>query len=488
MKPARPPHEPKFAALGLALIGGTVTVASALWAWQQNLPALAAVAAAAALAIMLWRDICLFKPTALTLYLLFSVLFYSHRYLFKWGDPDTQTFREQAPDWLRASKDFVWLCFLFYVVVIVLTRRRRPQYRTSPLLIIAIGSYIFSALLSFWVYGGLNQPDLLDYLRRPLEYLPAILLAAVFVQTPRELHDLAQSAYALCYLVLAFLLYEAATGADNGFNWGGYVKRYGSIFGSPNDLGVVCVFVLTFTFSLWKYLLLPNWKKWFFACSFALALIGTVSLAAFLAIVVVVLVLFALHSSRLQSAIALTVLATALILAWQTDTVVYLIDRSTSVWKGTEGSVLSRAYLRDTFEAQIRHMDFSEYLLGMKEPLPIEDYYTRTFSKQGIIGLVSLLFLQFTLLSIHVKVWKAETEPKMKSIYLACTISTVGFFIEMLAHPRLDIFPTNCYFWLIAGLPLVKWPTPVPQMHRDHSKNTFVDLAGGCTDWERRKT
>jgi hypothetical protein len=45
-------------------------------------------------------------------FLIFSVCFYSYRFFSGMGSPLTTIYDSDAPEWLRASKDVVWLAVL----------------------------------------------------------------------------------------------------------------------------------------------------------------------------------------------------------------------------------------------------------------------------------------------------------------------------------------------------------------------------------------
>src|SRR5439155_15125594 len=51
-------------------------------------------------------------PGLLQAYLLFTVVFYFHRYVMGWGSSTTTIYRDDAPDWVKVLKDVVWAGFV----------------------------------------------------------------------------------------------------------------------------------------------------------------------------------------------------------------------------------------------------------------------------------------------------------------------------------------------------------------------------------------
>ncbi len=441
----------------------TVSLAAAFWGWGYGSAPVAALGLALFAGAVFWKDLRQFRRGPLSYYFLFTIVFYCHRYFFKWGDPDVQTFKEQAPDWIRASKDAVWLLFLGYAFWALCTRRN--HLRRLLWVLLASGIFVISALISFWRSGNLDTDSILMYVRRPLEYVPALILVGVFCWKLEHLINLGRSAYAASYVVLGFLIYEALTGADNGFNWGGVARRYGSVFGSPNDLGIFCVYVLIFVVCLWNRISLTWVKKMIYSGGFFLALILTVSLGAFVAFGVAASLL--IWTSR-QSWKPITVLGAGLMIGLLVflsgvsdlsnfSTLEFLLDRSESLWRGTEASATSRIYMGHRLTEELNKMDAGDVIFGMHTPLPLEDYYSRIVSRQGLAGLMSLLAVAAVLITVHFRAWKQEKNELLKRIYQASFVSTATFFVSLATHPRLDVFPTNFYFWLVSGIPLVSF-------------------------------
>jgi hypothetical protein len=50
-------------------------------------------------------------------FLIFSVVFYSQRFLFGWGPADMTTYAQDMPDSIRIIKDIAWLGFLAAIYV-----------------------------------------------------------------------------------------------------------------------------------------------------------------------------------------------------------------------------------------------------------------------------------------------------------------------------------------------------------------------------------
>ena len=57
-------------------------------------------------------------------FLIFSVCFYSYRFLFGLGSPLTTYYDSDAPNWVRVTKDVIWLAVLLIACPVAFRLRR----------------------------------------------------------------------------------------------------------------------------------------------------------------------------------------------------------------------------------------------------------------------------------------------------------------------------------------------------------------------------
>jgi hypothetical protein len=444
-------------------IAMTVSLSGLAWGWAYDKPMIAAAAVSTLSLTLFWRDIRQYSLTPLNVYLLFTIAFYSHRYLFKWGAPEVQTFKEQAPDWLRASKDLVWLVFLLYVALHWLRGRRKLQLKGAAVSLTAVAVFAAIMIGSFIRTGDFSPTAILFYLRYPLEYIPAIFISCTLLTTIDTLVAAGRALYSLLFLVIGFLAYEAATGADNGFNWGGGIKRYGSIFGSPLDLGMFCVFFLVFFLCLWEHIRLSFIRKMLVGVALLTMLFLTVSFGAFLAAIVALTAWLILTRATRKYTLIVAIMVVAALCLARMEVFPYWTNRLGEIIEGRDGSTLERFYTSARISQEIKAMDTGDFLLGstraleIRGPFAVDVYYMRIFLGQGVLGLVAVLGLGTALAGAHWKAWQGAREPIINQVSLACLICTITIFASLAIHPRLDMFPTNFYFWLIAGVPLTRF-------------------------------
>ncbi len=472
--------EIRFDFAACRIIGLVLTLAIGTWMWAHGNPAAAGAGFSGALVIVFWRELRMYRVTALHLYLLFTVVFYSHRYLFKWGDPDTLTFREQAPDWVRVSKDVVWLAFLVYVGILWLSGKRRLCLRQATAPLIAIGFFVVLMFGTFVRAGDLSADGILFYLRYPLEYIPAALLAPLLLSNKRELIATSKAFHALLFVILGFLAYEAATGAENGYNWGPGIRRYGSIFGSPLDLGMFCVFYLVFLLCLWPHIRLPRVKKLVAALGVTSMLLLTVSFGALFAAAVSLAMWACLSRNAWRYGLIVAFLLIGGYTLSRSEIFPYLPNRFEDIIEGRDQSSFDRLYMSQKLLREINTMSAEDRLIGVSDaldvsrmytagrrrPFTLEVYYVRIFLGQGVLGLIALLSMGVTLALAHLRAWRSSADPVLRQTFLACFICTVTMFAAMTTHPRLDMFPTNFYFWLISGVSLVDFEATEKAQHK----------------------
>jgi len=377
--------------------------------------------------ILLWtRGEWSLRPrTALQWYLLFSVVYYSHRWIFQWG-PESTLYASDAPDWVRIIKDVVFLGFIALMAW-------RGRFRHSPLLWYALP-------LVFWfylcgvvkLYTQNTSETLLYYWRYPLEYIPL-----AFIAFEEDIGELTRFAAGCCWIVIGFLGLEILSGRDSGFSLGGLFTRYGSIFGSPNDLGVFC----------------------------GLALLG--------------LLVFRDRIGKRTRALLIPLLAGSLVLSASRSAIVGLTAGLISVWPRSKkwlavvallgsffvGSLLmlfrdtqfvydlvarlgdESAMQRVEELAQVKYEVYnwrSENLIfGSWPHIHQEDFYLATLLRTGFVGAgVFVLFCGSTLV-------------RSKQPFLRAGLASI--IVGSIFVPHFDVFPANLYFWLMAG---AVWSVP----------------------------
>lgn len=397
-------------------------------------------------------------------YIVFTVVFYSHRFIFGWWAPDTALpDSDEAPTVIKILKDCVWFVFL----AIAFFSRSNDWHRIVAHL--RRHRALVAAVLAFslWmmICGGARlltetpQYAILYWIRYPLEYLPIIFFAPLLIRDRRELVQLGWVWFALIYLTLGFLVYEMLSGTRTGFTYGGVANRYGSIFGAPNDFGMYCAACLIGIVGLWPHL--PGSALWKLLTAGGLlcGLVTSVSRSAGICLLIGVVALFLMKVNRKQialgAAIAAIIGGTCFIVASDLPVLVYASQRV----KGDDSAGTRLVQWKITKE-QVYEWGPVGIIAGSPKWIHNENYYTAILTRSGFVGLG---FYSAIVLMTLGRGWKnlKRNEPRdilrhpLDAMYLALftAVSVASLFI-----PCPDMFPTNFYYWSTAAL---IWSSPV---------------------------
>lgn len=363
--------------------------------------------------------------TALQWYLLFSVVYYSHRWIFQWG-PESTLYVSDAPGWVRIIKDVIFLAFIGLMAW-------RGRLRYSPLLWYALPLVVWFYLCGILKLFSENTSDtLLYYWRYPLEYIPL-----AFIAFEENLGELIRFGAGCCWIVIGFLGLEILSDRPSGFALGGLFTRFGSIFGSPNDLGLFCglglLGLLVFQDQIGKRtraLLVP-------------LLVGSLLLSASRSSVVGLMAgLISIWPRSKKWLVVVGFLGalfvgSALLVFRDTEFVYDLVTRL-----GDESAMQRVEELAQT-KSEIYNWNAGNFLFGSWPHIHQEDFYLATLLRTGFVG--TAIFLVFC----------GTTALKAKHPFLRGGL--VSILVGSAFVPHFDVFPANFYFWLMAG---ATWAIP----------------------------
>lgn len=186
--------------------------------------------AAVSVILFLTRTEWSIRPrTLLQLYILFSIVYYGHRWIVQWPPPEATLYDQGAPGWVRIIRAFSF-------VALVALMAWRAKFRYSPLLWYALPIVLwFSLCGTLKIFTEDPSDTLLYYWRYPLECIPL-----AFIDFEEDIEGLVRFGVGCCWVVIAFLGVEILADRPSGFILGGLYTRFSSTFASPNDLGVFC--------------------------------------------------------------------------------------------------------------------------------------------------------------------------------------------------------------------------------------------------------
>jgi len=377
-------------------------------------------------------------------FLIFSVCFYSYRFLLGMGSPLTTVYDSDAPEWLRVSKDVVWLAVLLAGLVFSngeplafarLNRRAHPAF--FRLLFALVCLFVLMGVIHLFHHQS-TMDTFLYWIRYPLEYIPVAFFMPIFVVRWRPLVPMLLG---LGWLSVAFLCFELLSGRQMGF-----YNRYGSMLGSPNDYGVFCVLFIIGLLACaraWSHwLLLP-----FMVCGLAL----TLSRSAFAGLLAGVCSLLYLRRARIGVLVGLVLLISlAGLLIWKFP-VVFAFEQvqfGLAHLSGLDIDMDNSAALRlnelRVFQTRFGEFDLAPLLLGT-DYFHIESWYLALLVRTGIFGL--LLWLVVMAATIF-RGWRYRNLSQDHAVATSCLIA-ICVACAFIPYP--DAFPTNLYLWLAVG-------------------------------------
>jgi len=436
------------------------------------------------------------KPNLMTAYLAFTVIFYYCRWVMEWGMRATTIYTEDAPNWVRAIKDVVWIGFLAVFGFRALTRpkfsRNMPLWFTPRGLIMVVLTVMFLAtpFLSFFhSRGDLFDIVLIDF-RLPLEYIPFLFIFPFVLRGESSIKYL-RNFVPLIFLTLLFLGVEMFSGRRTGMGYGGIYNRYGSIFGSPNDFGVFLMLSITALLAFLAEKAI-KWSHKAIALLVVLlcALASTVSMSAVfsMAFTSLALILF----SRNKAKGALTVLAVVVIIAGlyfafpQVGVSRFLGERLGNLATLNEGSAYQHYTSVVLAEEEISRFEPAEYFLGTFQSrndiaLP-ETYYLRTFFVRGAVSLLVILtMIGLTVFEGFRRYRAAAGDRQRRGLFLAAFLGVAGFAFASMFISYFESFPSNFYFWFLVA---IIWCEPMSEreLYAAHALRPKQQIVGGQRD------
>jgi hypothetical protein len=377
-------------------------------------------------------------------FLTFSVCFYSYRFLSGMGSPLTTLYDSDAPDWLRISKDVVWVAILVaglvfsnveFKVFARLNRQSHPDFFRALLTLVSL--FVFMGLIHIF-YSQSVQDTFLYWIRYPLEYVPVAFFMPIFVPRWRPL---VPTMLGLGWLSIAFLFLELFSERQMGF-----YNRYGSILGSPNDYGVFCALFIIGLLSCAR-----NWSHWlllpFMVCGLALS-VSRSALVGLLAGVCSLLYLRRVQIGVLVGIVLLVSIAGLLIWTFPVAMALPQLQFGLGHLSGLDIDVDNSTAMRlnelRVFQTRFGELDLAPLFFGT-DYFHIESWYLALFVRTGVFGVVLWLVVMGATI---VRGWRYR---KLSSVHAIATSCLIAICVASAFIPYPDTFPTNLYLWLAVG-------------------------------------
>ena len=372
-------------------------------------------------------------------FLIFSVCFYSYRFLFGLGSPLTTYYDSDAPNWVRVSKDVIWLAVL--IIALVSSKAESWEFASRnwqehPRFFRALSMLVFLFVLMgvihlFYYQSALNT--FLYWIRYPLEYIPIAFLMPLFVVRWRPLVPML---LALGWLSTAFLLFEMLSGRQMGF-----YNRYGSIFGSPNDYGMFCTLFIIGLLACAR-----KWSHWLLLMFMICGLVLTLSRSAFAGLLAGICSFLYLRRVRVAALVGLLLLVTtASLLVWKfPDLLGFEQVQYALAHFDVDSSAISRLNELQVFQNRFQDFDLGPLLLGT-DYLHIESWYLALLVRTGAFGLLLWVVI------MGATVVRGLRYRNLSQAHAIAASALISLCVGSAFIPYPDTFPTNCFLWVAVG-------------------------------------
>jgi hypothetical protein len=358
--------------------------------------------------------------TALQWYFLFTVVYFSYRWIFQLSQTSTTIFDSDAPLWARIIKDVVFVGFLIVCIV-------KQKLGYSPLI-----WYVLPFVAWFSVCNGVKLATVYDsytaffFWRVPLEYIPL-----AFVSFDEDLDYLLKFCIGCFWLVIGFLGVEVLSGRTTGFGHGGLYTRYGSVFGSPGDLGVFAVLALLAVLVFSGRIAKP--MRVALILGLAITLFVTVSRSAWLALVAGLVVIWPVSKKWLAVLAAGAAVGCVLFLSALRDTQL----TEDLLARATDASAMARIYQYEEARSEVYDWGLAGIMFGSWPHIDQEDFYLSVLLRSGFPGLFFFLVLAIATLV-------RARHPFLRAGFVSLLVASC-----FASFP--DYWPSCAYFWLLVG-------------------------------------
>lgn len=359
--------------------------------------------------------------SALQWFILFSIVFYFYRWTFGWSMPEATIFDEDAPFWVRVIKDVVFVFFIGVCAIQGKMRKSALLWYVVPLVMwISICGYIRLLAVD-------DTHQVIFNWRCPIEYV-----CVAFLAFEENLETSFKFLTGCCWIVLGFLGLEVFSGRPTGFGKTGWEMRYGSIFGSPNDLGLFTVLMLL------GVLLFPDRinkvMRSVLIVSLSIMLFLSVSRGAFVGLVCGMCSIWP-RSKRWLFVIGGSLLLCYVLLITAFRDAQFVDDLIARAW---DASATERVVEIHQVSSEIQSWTLGGFVLGTLPHIHQENFYLSLLLRTGFPGLAVFLALA------------VATTVRARHPFLRASL--VAVFIASCFTPYPDYFPVNTFFWMIVGI------------------------------------
>jgi O-antigen ligase len=355
-------------------------------------------------------------------------------------------------DFLLVVIGFVWLAK-------VALFKGGPSLVRTPLngpIAFYIATVMFATLIGM-LQGRVDMKTGFFYVLKYYEYVFLYFMVVSSVTTQRQARNLIIASLATCFLVTLYALAQIPSGARPSAPFEGET-------GEPNTLGGYLVFMLAI---VGGFLLTPGSvpKPGLFPLVVLLgtggiALLATLSRSAFLASVVVILVMagFMMNRKPLVFTFILSGLLTAPL--WAPDAVknrvLYTVTQAPEAGQLSIGGVRVDTSTSDRIRSWQQSIEYWKkspvWGTGVTGAGFMDAMYPRILTETGMLGMVAFLILLWSIFRVGVAAYQQTVDPFSKGVALGFLVGFLGLVVHAIGANTFLIVRIMEPFWLYAAL------------------------------------
>jgi hypothetical protein len=234
-----------------------------------------------------------------------------------------------------------------------------------------------------------------------------------------------------------FLAYEMFSGRETGF-----VFRYGSIFGSPNDFGLFCTLMI-----LGLLVCGQTWKEWLLVGLMTLGLLASMSRSAMMGLAIGLFTLTFLKRVRWGVLVGVVLLCVvAGFVVWSHPETLQFSEVTFAMGHfGVDDSSLTRIDEVNQYANSMGDLNLTTLLFGTSY-FHVESWYLALLIRTGVIGLG--LWIAVIAATLR-RGWKFR---RVSPVHAVAVASVAAISAACVFLPLPDMFPSNFYLWLSVGV------------------------------------
>lgn len=417
------------------------------------------------------------------LFLFLCQVYYSYRYIFRFGSSLSPKGYVLTPSFLQYGKFFLAVLFFLILLILVLRKIKLDEIikvfsknKAFWLLVFSFFSYIGISLFKFYLtLGDFGFTQIVKMLfivpfvffvpliwkdKSPLSFLKIFLKISIV--------------YHLVYNFFMITMFYLI-GRMPGLGFAGILGRFGGGWDDPNSFGAFILLLIVILLALGSNFFKEK-KLWAFNIISTLlvtSLIFTFSVTDLAGLILALIIMFILRALSFKKIIAIPVVSTVFL------AIFYYLNYFGLILNEKTGSAkehLSTGSIKAITSVPQDSLGlFLSFTFGLNQNIAFhENIYLQIFNNFGFIGLSLLLIIIILTIIKAFKGWLKATENSGNKIFfLVALVYLPTFALMNINLPLFQSFPLNLFIWVFISLVWVQ-ALENPDNKKERGKGLYV--------------